>query len=201
MSSQQTTTQAGTISERLRAETAGQHKAIENARRFNRLGSEDYTKDEYIGILERFYGFYAPLEEKFRKHEDIMQALDYGQRFKLPLLKEDLTALGHTEDSLSDLPLCDALPPTGTPAQAIGAIYVMEGSTHGAQYIAKRLRQQLGLGGTGLKFYEGYGAETMPRWQAFKSYLDSAFDPARDGDAVVTSATRTFEALHEWMDE
>jgi heme oxygenase len=41
----------------------------------------------------------------------------------------------------------------------------------------------------------------MPRWQEFKTYLDSTFAPDRDGDAVVASAVRTFEALHDWMNE
>jgi heme oxygenase len=194
-------TETITISQRLREETAGQHRAIEEARRFNRLGQQDFSREEYIQLLERFYGFYKPLEAEFRKHPEMMNALDYERRFKLPLLETDLKFFGLDDDALSRLPVCSALPPTETTAEVIGAIYVMEGSTHGAQFITKRLRQQLALGEQGLAFYQGYGQETMPRWQEFKTYLDSTFAPDRDGDAVVASAVRTFEALHDWMNE
>jgi heme oxygenase len=197
----QSTTEAITISQRLREETAGQHRAIEEARRFNRLGQEDFSKPEYVQLLERFYGFYKPLEAEFRKHPEILNALDYERRFKLRLLESDLKFFGLDDEALAKLPVCSALPPTNTAAEVIGAIYVMEGSTHGAQFITRRLRQQLALGEQGLAFYQGYGSETMPRWQAFKAYLDSTFAPDRDGDAVVASAIRTFKALHDWMNE
>jgi heme oxygenase len=190
------------ISERLRNETAEHHEAIENARRFSRLGSDDFSKQEYVQILEKFYGFYKPLEEAFRQHPDVMQALDYERRFKLPLLRADLLHFGHTDDTLAQLEQCDALPPTQTLPQVLGAIYVMEGSTHGSQFIAKRLREQLNLDGQGLTFYEGYGKDTMPQWKAFKAYLDDTLSarPAQDGDAVVNAAGAIFNALHRWMD-
>ncbi|HEY9687374.1 MAG TPA: biliverdin-producing heme oxygenase [Coleofasciculaceae cyanobacterium] len=199
--SSKTGTEAITISQRLREETAGQHRAIEEARRFNRLGQEDFSNPEYVQLLARFYGFYKPLEAEFRKHSEMMGALDYERRFKLPLLEKDLKFFGLDDEALARLPVCGALPPTTTASEVIGTIYVMEGSTHGAQFITKRLRQQLALGEQGLAFYEGYGQETMPRWQEFKTYLDSTFAPDRDGDAVVASAVRTFEALHDWMNE
>src|SRR5262249_36575930 len=103
--------------------------------------------------------------------------------------------------SLAALPTATRQPSVDSPEQAIGTIYVMEGSTHGAQYISKRLAAHFNLDGNGLRFYEGYGKDTMPQWQAFKTYLDSAFDTARDGDTIVASAVHTFEALQDWMDD
>ncbi len=188
------------ISETLKTETARHHEAIENAKRLSRLGSEDFSKAEYIGILEKFYGFYKPLEQAFRQHPEIIEALDYEKRFKLPLLQQDLHYLGHTEATLETLPQCQDLPPTETPAQTLGCIYVMEGSTHGSQFIAKRLRAQFDLAEEGVSFYNGYGKETMPQWMAFKTYLDSSVEKNQAGDAVVDAASKTFEALHRWMD-
>ena len=186
------------ISERLRAETAEHHQAIENAKRFSRLGSDDFTQAEYIQILEKFYGFYQPLEEAYRQHPEVIDALDYERRFKLPLLRNDLLHLGHTDESLAQVERCTDLPPLQTKAQVLGCMYVMEGSTHGSQMIAKRLRQQLNLQDEGLSFYDGYGKETMSQWKAFKAYLDSALE--QEGDAIVSNASQTFNALHRWMD-
>jgi len=194
------------ISERLRNETAHHHEAIENAKRFSRLGEPDFTLEEYQQILERFYGFYQPLELAFRKHAQVMEALDYENRFKLPLLTKDLKHFGHTNETLSSIPQCDYVPELETLPQVLGCMYVMEGSTHGSQFIAKRLQEQFNLDGAGLSYYEGYGKDTMPRWKTFKAYLDSSLgdgnqkDGAQD-DQVATTAAQTFEALHRWMDQ
>jgi heme oxygenase len=188
------------ISEKLRTETASHHEAIENAKRFSRLGSDDFSREEYIQLLEKFYGYYRPLEHAFRQHPEVMTALAFEHRFKLPQLEADLRFFGYDDASLAALPDCQALPPTDTAAHLIGCIYVMEGSTHGAQFISRRLRQQLNLDGQGLRFYEGYGKDTQPQWKAFKAYLDERFDKEQDGEAIVDAASETFKALHRWMD-
>jgi heme oxygenase len=189
------------ISDVLKTETACHHEAIENAKRLTRLGSDDFSKAEYIDILEKFYGFYQPLERAFSKHTEVMAALDYDQRFKLPLLQKDLTLFGHTPDSLSRLPECEDLPTTETTGQVLGCIYVMEGSTHGSQFIAKRLRAHFNLEGEGVTFYEGYGKDTMSQWKAFKTYLDQVVNQNGEDEAVVHAAAETFKALHHWMDQ
>jgi len=189
------------ISERLRAETAQHHEAIENAKRFSRLGAPDFNREEYKEILERFYGFYQPLEAAFRQFPQVMEALAFDARFKLPALTRDLKFLGHTDESLAQLPQCDFAPELKTLPQALGCLYVMEGSTHGAQFIARRLREQFNLDGEGVSYYEGYGKDTMPRWKAFKEYLDSALTDGAQDDQVVATASQTFEALHRWMDQ
>lgn len=189
------------ISEQLKTETARHHEAIENARRFSRLGADDFSKSEYIDILERFYGFYKPLEQAFGTHPDMMAALGYEKRFKLPLLERDLMALGHSAAQIASLSVADDLPPTATVAQALGCVYVMEGSTHGSQFIARRLRESLALtDGQGLSFYEGYGKDTMTQWKAFKAYLDTTIQSEPERQEVVDAAAKTFEALHRWMD-
>lgn len=190
------------ISETLKMETAHHHEAIENAKRFSRLGSEDFSREEYIGILEKFYGFYKPLERAFREYPEVMEALRYEQRFKLPLLERDLAFLGHSSEEIAQLPECADLPPTRTKAEVLGCVYVMEGSTHGSQFIAKRLRSQFNLDGQGVVFYEGYGKDTMSQWKEFKTYLDSAVNKETvEGQQVVDAAAKTFEALHRWMDQ
>ncbi|WP_303673647.1 biliverdin-producing heme oxygenase [Vampirovibrio chlorellavorus] len=187
------------ISETLKVETAACHDAIENAKRFTRLGSEDFSRDEYVEMLSRFYGFYQPLEAAFRLHPTLMSALHYQQRFKLPLLIQDLTDLGVSQETLDALPLCQDLPPTESEAQALGCMYVMEGSTHGAQFIAKRLQARLQLDDKGLSYYRGYGSQTMSQWKAFKDYLDTTITPT-DEPVVVAAATQAFECLQRWMD-
>ncbi len=187
------------ISETLKVETSACHDAIENAKRFTRLGSEDFSRDEYVEMLSRFYGFYKPLEEAFRGHPALMEALNYQQRFKLPLLIQDLTDLGVSPQALDAFPVCTDLPPTDSLPQALGCIYVMEGSTHGAQFIAKRLQAQLQLGDQGLSYYRGYGSQTMSQWKAFKEYLDTTVHTAEE-PTVVQAATQAFQCLQRWMD-
>jgi heme oxygenase len=189
------------ISERLRTETAAHHESIENAKRFSRLGEPDFSLEEYKQILERFYGFYKPLEAVYRGFPEMMDALDYNARFKLPLLADDLKHLGHTDEALAQIPNCTLLPSLQTLAQVLGCVYVMEGSTHGSQFIAKRLREQFSLHDGGLTYYEGYGKDTMARWKTFKTYLDTRLQDGAQDDQVVATAGETFEALHRWMDQ
>ncbi len=193
-----------TISERLRTETVTHHESIENAKRLSRLGAPDFTLAEYQELLEHFYGFYKPLEAHFQAFPDVMSALDFEGRFKLPLLIQDLKHFGHTDDTLSQLPQCSDFPPMESLPQVLGCIYVMEGSTHGTQFITKRLREHFNLTDGGLRYYEGYGKDTMPRWKTFKTYLDTTLEagpePEQAKAQTIQTAGLTFDALHRWMD-
>jgi heme oxygenase len=76
-------------------------------------------------------------------------------------------------------------------AAFLGAMYVMEGSTLGGQYIARQVEKTLGLApGRGDAYFRGYGDETGPMWRAFKAVLAEV--PERHSELVVRSAKRVF---------
>jgi heme oxygenase len=164
------------VLDRLKAETRGEHTAMEDALDVMR---DDFSLGDYRQLLERYF------------------RLDFETRRKLPLLRADLAALGgRAEDTLA---VGNALPPLHTPAQAVGCLYVLEGATLGGQIISRHVRRTLGLTPeTGARFFHGNGARTADMWRTFRAALDGfAADPAT-ADAVVESANATFRSMRRW---
>ena len=180
---------------RLRAETRAEHDAIEAALD---LTGDGLTRDGYRRVLERFYGFYAPLEPAIRAVGGWAdRGLDLDARRKTPLLEADLRALG--ADAPASLPLCNDLPLLVTPADCFGCLYVLEGSTLGGQLISRHVQHALGVTPeTGGRFFHGYGDETGEMWQSFRAAVTGSVVSPADQDAAVAAAKDTFSKLHRW---
>jgi heme oxygenase len=177
----------------LRAHTKSAHQRLEAGLD---LLDETLSREDYLEVLKSFYGFW-------RSWQPLCAALiaDDGltrPRNRLPLLQQDLLALGLSEAELTTLPAC---PPPGlaNAGQALGSLYVMEGSTLGGRVIAKSLAQRFGLGPTnGAAYFAGYGEhKTAPMWRLFLDYLERA--PAASGPDIIAGADLTFTALREWV--
>lgn len=181
---------------RLRTETRPEHDAIESALD---VTSDTLTLHAYIRTLERFYGFYRPLETAIEEIGGWAQrGLDLTQRQKAPLLEADLRVLGVAIPTA--LPLCTDLPPHGTVAAAFGCLYVMEGATLGGQIISRAVEKSLGVTvETGGRFFHCYGDRTGPMWQGFRTAITAATVTVAEQDEVVVAAKATFQALHRWL--
>ena len=192
--------------DRLKAQTRAEHMAMEGALDLMR---DDLSLADYRRLLERYFGFYAPVEARLA---DVLACvtlggLEFETRRKLPLLRADLAALdGPAADTLA---VCDAPPPLHTPAQAMGCLYVLEGATLGGMVIGKHVQRTLGLTpNCGARFFHGSGARTAEMWRACRAALaefaadaDSpAAAPAAtaNANAVVESANETFRSLRHW---
>ena len=183
------------ILSRLRAETRAEHDAIEAVLD---LTGDGLTRDGYRRILERFYGFYAPLEPAIRAVGGWAdRGLDLDARQKGPLLEGDLRTLGG--DAPMALPQCNDLPLLVTPTDCFGCLYVLEGSTLGGQLISRHIQNVLGLTPeTGGRFFYGYGDKTGEMWQSFRAVVTNFVVSPADQDAAVAAAKDTFQKLHRW---
>ena len=177
---------------RLRLETRPFHDGVE-ANTFNQaLTAGTVTAAQTARFLARMYGFVQPYEAALQRH-----AAAFGpewqleQRYRAPLILDDLVRLGHPAAP----PLCPALPPLDTRAQLLGAMYVLEGSTLGGQVIA---RQLAAAGIEGRSFFAGRAERTGPLWKQFGQLLEAAA-ASEDADAVVASAILTFQTLAAWL--
>lgn len=179
---------------RHRSETQGEHAAIEQTLDLMR---EQLSLDDYRRILERFFGFYRPVELQFARATGSaeVEAL-LMLRPREPLLRADLIALGMpTPDSL---PMCLDLPPLTTAPQCLGCLYVMEGATLGGQVLSRHLERTLGVTPeTGARFFTGDGPQTGELWKKFRTAF-TEFDTPETQDDVVASAIATFRALRAW---
>jgi len=180
---------------RLRTETRPHHDAIEAALD---ITSETLTINAYLGTLERFYGFYRPLEAGLGEIGKWMErGLDLAERQKAPLLEADLHALGVANPTA--LPVCTDLPPHATVAAAFGCLYVLEGATLGGQVISRSVQKTNGITlDTGGRFFHGYGDRTGQMWQAFRAALVTFAVTPGDQHEIVSAAKDTFSKLHRW---
>jgi len=181
------------ILERLRVETREAHEAIERDLAWE---TRVATHDGYRTLLARFWGFHVVLEPALA---DVLQdPTFFDPRRRLRHLAADLGVLGLGETTIAALPRASMTLPCDRD-QAYGALYVLEGSTLGGQVIAKTIGRQLGFSPDhGCRYYAAHGRETGPMWKAFRQRLVEMAE-AGDTDAIVASATRTFDAMRLWL--
>jgi heme oxygenase len=120
-------------------------------------------------------------------------------REKTAWLEADLAHFDRGATQRAALPLCEDLPGTDSRSEILGACYVLEGSTLGGQFIARHLREKLGMQpGEGDRYFRSYGPEVGSRWQAFRDELMRHSSPENDPE-IIAAAQRTFEKLGAWF--
>ena len=179
---------------RLREQTRAEHAAIEQT--LDILNSA-MTPAAYCRILERFYGFYQPLEQKLRDMAGILSAgLELERREKTALLLCDLSILGRDPASLA---LSDQLPEVDGLPEALGCCYCLEGATLGGQIISRHLRKHLSITpANGGRFFHGYGEQTGDMWMKFKVELGAVVVNSQEQGRAVEAARATFLTLDRW---
>jgi heme oxygenase len=150
--------------------------------------------------IERMWGFCAALEQQFGREAFADALADYESRRKLPLLTQDLIALGAHSDAVSRLDQCPGLPDCGDPATAFGCVYVLEGATLGGRTLLPLAQTRLGLTAeSGATFLASYGGEVASMWRHFGAALDAWCSAPERRDRATAAAVGTFEALDTWL--
>jgi heme oxygenase (biliverdin-IX-beta and delta-forming) len=178
----------------LKKGTADIHQLIE--RRLP-VFQEGFNLEDYTQLVESFFGFWAPVEERLSKLATLKDPdLGLQSRLKCSLLRKDLLILGCDPTTV---PLCDRLPRLDTFFQGLGCLYVLEGSTLGSQIISRRLQEKLQLNeGSGASYFNAYSGSVGVRWMAFKRFVSASVRPEH-ADNVVEAARQTFMCFYEWL--
>ena len=157
------------------------------------------TKEEYINLLQLFYSFFGGLEERINLYLLPHQPGYQPQRRTTLSIAEDIITLG---GSVNEKAKGGDLPEIENYLQALGALYVIEGSTLGGKIIVKMLQRQLNIeNNQGLSFFSGYGEETESRWASFKELLNNQSMRTTDTGMVVFAANDTFAKFKLWIDK
>jgi heme oxygenase len=186
------------ICERLRDETRHLHRALEDDLPVMR---RDLQWAEYRRLLAGFYGFYLPMEHALARVPGLEFTLpDWPERRKIEWLVKDLRALGITRQEITALSLCVQLPAISGVDEALGCLYVLEGSTLGGQIIGRHLQTTLQIGpNNGASFFCSYGDRVGSMWKIFQEALRT-HEPA-DHERIINAAGQTFESMHRWLKE
>ena len=182
------------ILQRLKQTTADLHQRVEQR---VHVFSTHFDMGQYVMLLRRTYGFWAPLEAQLQRLPELYHpALALDCRLKAHLLEADLRTFGVPS---ADVTLCTDLPQVGTIGQGLGCMYVLEGSTLGSQIIARHLTKRFGIDSdSGAAFFNAYRGLTNTRWAEFREFMMSHTDPS-SADEVIGSAVESFECFDRWL--
>jgi heme oxygenase len=185
------------IMDELREKTRVDHESIENS-----LGlmAKDLSRTQYVETLEKFYGYYEPIEYRLWSISGVKDVLDdLDQRRKVPLLKRDLD---HWDCNEQALPRCSRLPPVDDVIDALGCLYVLEGATLGGRILSRHFRVRFGISDeAGSAFFSGYGEQTRAMWEAFGRAVGTITLTVDQNARIVQNARFTFRTLQSWCAE
>jgi heme oxygenase len=162
----------------------------------------ELTIERYQRVLRAFHGFYAPVEAGLVRLTAGAPPLGFPLRVRSLLIERDLVALGLTHREIAELPRCADIPPLACPEDLAGCLYVFEGACLGGQVIARMLRRRFGLAtNSGIAFFVGDAEATSDRWRRVLAWLDGIVRDGARSEAIVASASATFETLARWLEQ
>ncbi|QYF86200.1 biliverdin-producing heme oxygenase [Brevundimonas sp. PAMC22021] len=166
----------------LRAATGPAHDALETQARIEPRLADRRTRG---ALVADFHRFHAGLEAAAHP---LIADLDEGFRVRSRAegIAHDLRDLG-----VLTPPMRPMTPPASV-GEALGRVYVAEGSMLGGRIIRRRLAAQ-GIDLTGLAFLDPWGDDTGARWRGFIAAMERACATgAADMDAVVRGGLHGF---------
>lgn len=149
---------------------------------------------DYADFLKYFYTYFSQVEQAVKPFISLNILPDYQDRRNSSYLKNDIEALG---GHVNDIPKVN-VPRIEDHVQALGALYVMEGSIMGGSIIIKMLEK----GGIteGVSFFSGYGPQTGQKWGLFTEAMNRhVVGPEQEAVAIKT-ANETFSKFAEVFD-
>ncbi|MGI4779240.1 MAG: biliverdin-producing heme oxygenase [Janthinobacterium lividum] len=179
------------LSQRLKTETEPQHLRMHH---LMELGQPFANRVNYAAFVAAQYLFQRDVEHLFA---------DPAVKAAVP----DLDARGRGAASLGDLADLGAAVPhdalasigVGMP-QALGWLYVSEGSTLGAAFLVKEAERHLGLSaGFGARNLAAYPEGRAKAWRRFVASLDDEALPQESHDAVIEGAFAAYDRFGELL--
>jgi heme oxygenase len=184
------------LSERLKEETKVAHVKVE-ALIIPKIKALD-TYQSYKNLLYIFYGFFKPVEEQITVYlqEDVLP--DINERRNAMLIQQDLAFIGEQKPDV----VCIELPLIKDAATALGAMYVLEGSTLGGIHLSKMIADKMSFTSPkGVAFFSGYRNKTATKWDFFKEQLNNYTESTEVENEVIRSANETFLKFKNWIEK
>lgn len=188
------TSQAETSrTKRLKAATRGAHEALDT---FITTAKPFESRSNFAKYVQSQYLFHHDVDA-FYQNERLHRLLpDLQGRRRLGLIEQDLVDLETSVPTPGEVHFHDA-PATFDVAQAMGWLYVVEGSNLGAAFLLKDAAK-LGLDETfGARHLAGAPEGRGLHWRTFVAALD-AIDLSEDEEyRVIAGAEAAFHAVHK----
>ncbi|MDT0276343.1 biliverdin-producing heme oxygenase [Blastococcus goldschmidtiae] len=178
----------------LRVGTAAEHEDVE---RTLDLLDPSLSRHRLAQVLDAMHGFWraaeAGLDEWAVRCPADAERVDWPRRRRASLFAADLRGLGSRASDRFPL-----LPPVPGTDEALGRMYVLEGSTLGGVFIDRHLAGLPELAGVPIRAFSPYGSETGAMWAAFRRVTRARVAEGGDAGAMLGAARTTFAALAGW---
>ncbi|ENO83621.1 biliverdin-producing heme oxygenase [Thauera linaloolentis] len=169
------------LSLRLKTETSAQHERMHN---LMEGGQPFASRENYVRYVVAQYFFQRDIEHLFANPQVQAAVPDFDVRGRQEASRADLDDLGAT------LPQDDFIASAGvTMPEALGWVYVSEGSTLGAAFLLKEAQARLDLSPDfGARNLAAYPEGRAAVWRRFVAALDGEAITPEEHDAVVAGA-------------
>ncbi|SOE02509.1 biliverdin-producing heme oxygenase [Blastococcus haudaquaticus] len=179
---------------RLRLGTASEHQDVERTLDLLDAGLD---RDRLTAILDRMHGFWVAAEAGLDRWAAgsvaDARAVDWPRRRRAASFAADLHALGSAPSAA-----VPELPPLDGTDEALGRLYVLEGSTLGGVFIDRHLAALPALADVRVAAFSPYGEHTGSMWAAFRRVTREHVTAGGDAAVMVDAARATFAALAAW---
>ena len=149
------------------------------------------SEEDYADFLTLFYAYFSGVEQAIAPFITPELLPDYKERRNASYLKQDIQELVSEIGSLPEV----RVPNITNKQQAMGALYVMEGSIMGGSIIVKMLEK--GGISKGISFFSGYGESTGQKWGVFTAALNEVAKTAEEEELAIEAANETFTRFGE----
>ena len=169
-----------------------------------RMGLKRRTANAHASLdrLVDSMGFFADVTRYNRflnanaaAHAVVEKALEdggYRDAFFLPSPRRSVLARQDATELAPSVPLATPLKPLSCIEEALGVLYVVEGSSLGGRVLAKRL-SSVPIGSGGVHFLSGDVIDAMDRWRACVRQLDEVLTTETAVSRAAESANRVFD--------
>lgn len=194
------------IMDLLRESTSGLHSDAEGQEFQRQLGTGTVHKEPYKKYLGQLYYMHDKLASLLKANEKETHIAKVLQPHHMDnsCLQKDLAYFAETESSQTKLKATEKInaeleaSAKDKPYSLLGYLYVLEGSTNGAKFMAKTLQKSLALPeDKGASYFDRYGDEQRPRWAKFKEDMNAVGFTEEEKAELVKSAKRMFQAFFE----
>lgn len=146
---------------------------------------------DYADFLKHFYAYFNHVEQAIAPYITAELLPDHAERRNSLYLKKDIEELGGNVNELPTTTVAEI----GNVAQALGALYVMEGSIMGGPIIVKML-DKFGIT-KGISFFSGYGEATGIMWGKFINVMNTQISSETEQNEAIKAANDTFSNFGE----
>jgi len=199
------------VMDALRESTKDMHNDAEGHEFQRSLGSGTLDRPRYTTYLAQLYLMHKHLAEKLgeaasgsKAIASVVQDYHHDHSAVLADLQYFDVEAGQAKPLAATDKICSRMDQAATsaPLRLLGYLYVLEGSTNGAKFMAKNIIAGMHLPeDRGASYFDRYGDKQRERWTAFKERMNACGFSQSEIDQIVEAGKEMFLAFFEIGDQ